>query len=178
MRHILLSLLFLFVAPYAFAENLTLTTYYPSPSGDYQNLSVHGDMAVGTIRPQSSLEVKSTTGAFIPPRMTTLQKTSMTPVTGGVVYDTTLNKLQYYNGSAWVAASGGSGGITGGCSVSNDGVGHCQIQKKWGNGCQPIGTYGEPLYCEFSNAPGYVCGEVGEYIFSGGNMFVCACIAN
>jgi hypothetical protein len=48
------------------------------------------------------LEVLSTTQGFLPPRMTTTQKNAIaTPATGLVLYDTTLNKLAVYTGSAW-----------------------------------------------------------------------------
>jgi hypothetical protein len=60
--------------------------------------------------PHSSaqLDVKSTTKAFYPPRMTTVQKNAIvSPQAGAVVFDKTLNQLSFYNGSSWVAASGG-----------------------------------------------------------------------
>jgi hypothetical protein len=48
------------------------------------------------------LDITSTTKGFLPPRMTTTQKNAIsTPATGLVVYDTTLNKLSVYTGSAW-----------------------------------------------------------------------------
>ena len=40
--------------------------------------------------------------------MTTTQKNLITPATGLVVYDTTLNVLQFYNGSAWTNTGGGN----------------------------------------------------------------------
>jgi hypothetical protein len=50
----------------------------------------------------SILETSSTTRGFLPPRMTTTQKNAISsPATGLVVYDTTLNKLCVYTGSAW-----------------------------------------------------------------------------
>jgi hypothetical protein len=55
------------------------------------------------------LDVKSTTKAFYPPRMTTAQKnTIVSPQAGAVVFDNTLNQLSIYNGSAWVATGGSS----------------------------------------------------------------------
>jgi hypothetical protein len=58
----------------------------------------------------AQLEVQSTTKAFYPPRMATAQKNAIvSPQAGAVVYDTNLGVLNYYNGSAWLAASGGSG---------------------------------------------------------------------
>jgi hypothetical protein len=48
------------------------------------------------------LNLNSTTRGFLPPRMTTSQKTSIsTPSAGLVVYDSTTNKLCCYNGSTW-----------------------------------------------------------------------------
>ena len=50
----------------------------------------------------AQLEVQSTTKAFYPPRMTTVQKNAIaSPQAGAVVYDTDLSGLYYYNGTAW-----------------------------------------------------------------------------
>jgi hypothetical protein len=50
----------------------------------------------------AALTIASTTKGFLPPRMTTTQKNAIaTPATGLVLYDTTLNKLAVYTGSAW-----------------------------------------------------------------------------
>jgi hypothetical protein len=58
--------------------------------------------ASGTINASARLQVDSTTQGFLPPRMTTTQKNAITtPATGLVLYDTTLNKLCVYTGSAW-----------------------------------------------------------------------------
>ena len=57
----------------------------------------------GLIAPVASaiVEVSSTTKGFLPPRMTTAQKTAIaSPAAGLVVYDTTLNKLCVYT-TAW-----------------------------------------------------------------------------
>ncbi len=57
--------------------------------------------------PSAQLEVQSTTKAFYPPRMTTVQKNAIAGVSAGaIVYDTDLNGLFTYNGSAWVSGSG------------------------------------------------------------------------
>ena len=48
------------------------------------------------------LQADSTTRGFLPPRMTTTQKNAIaSPATGLVLYDSTTNKLQCYNGSTW-----------------------------------------------------------------------------
>lgn len=52
--------------------------------------------------PSALLTLTSTTKGFLPPRMTTTQKNAIaSPATGLVVYDSTTNKLQCYNGSTW-----------------------------------------------------------------------------
>jgi hypothetical protein len=55
-----------------------------------------------TINASAVLEAVSTTQGFLPPRMTTTQKNAIaSPAAGLVVYDSTTNKLQCYNGSTW-----------------------------------------------------------------------------
>ena len=52
----------------------------------------------------SIVELSSTTKGFLPPRMTNAQMVAIaTPATGLVVYDTTNNKLNVYDGTNWVA---------------------------------------------------------------------------
>lgn len=72
------------------------------------------------------LEARSTTKGFLPPRMTTTQRDAIaTPATGLQIYNTTTNENNTYNGTAWVAAGGGSniytadGTLTGDRTVSN-----------------------------------------------------------
>lgn len=60
--------------------------------------------------PSSILEARSTTKGFLAPRMTTTQRNAISsPATGLQVYNTTTNKFNYYNGSAWVEFGGGAG---------------------------------------------------------------------
>lgn len=48
--------------------------------------------------------LNSTTQGFLPPRMTNAQMVAIaTPAAGLVVYDTTNNKLNVYDGTAWIA---------------------------------------------------------------------------
>lgn len=47
-------------------------------------------------------KARSTTKGFLPPRMTTTQRDAITShTTGLMVYDTTVNKVSVYNGTAW-----------------------------------------------------------------------------
>ena len=60
-------------------------------------------VGIGTTSPNASakLQLDSTTKGFLPPRMTTTQKNAISAIAGLVVYDSTTNKLQCYNGSTW-----------------------------------------------------------------------------
>lgn len=55
-----------------------------------------------TLDSTAKLQVDSTTQGFLPPRMTTTQRDAITsPASGLMVYNTTTNKAQCYNGTAW-----------------------------------------------------------------------------
>lgn len=63
-----------------------------------------GKVGIGTASPNPSalLDLSSTTKGFLPPRMTTNQRNAIIGLTAGlVVYNTTINQLEMYNGSAW-----------------------------------------------------------------------------
>lgn len=68
-----------------------------------------------SITPNSSsiLELRSTTLGFLPPRMTITERDAIiTPATGLVIYNTTTNLLNFYNGSSWQITGGGTGSVT------------------------------------------------------------------
>jgi len=73
------------------------------------NLSVtrvttYGSVGIGTTSPNSAaaLEISSTSKALLLPRMTTVQRDAIaSPVAGLILYNTTDNKVQFYNGSGW-----------------------------------------------------------------------------
>ena len=61
-------------------------------------------VGIGTPTPSAPLEVASTTGGVILPRMSTSDRTSISsPANGEMVYDTSLNKFYGYANGAWVA---------------------------------------------------------------------------
>jgi len=62
-----------------------------------------GNVGIGTTSPSAPLEVSSTTGGVIMPRMTTIQRTAVSAVDGEMVYDTDLNKFYGYANGAWIA---------------------------------------------------------------------------
>jgi hypothetical protein len=67
-------------------------------------------LGVGTSTPEAILALSSTSSGFLMPRMTTAQRLAIaSPAMGLQVYDTSLNKIHYFNGSAWVAMVGATG---------------------------------------------------------------------
>lgn len=76
------------------------------------------DLKVGeksTISDDTAFEVVSTTKGSIPaPKMTQAQRDAIsTPTAGMLIYNNDVNKVNQYNGSAWVEVAGsGAGGIT------------------------------------------------------------------
>ena len=81
--------------------NLNSAVAYSLAGGTRFNVLGNGNVGVGTATPAGALDVTSTTGGFIVPRMTTTQKNALTPVNGMIIYDTTLNKFQGYENGAW-----------------------------------------------------------------------------
>ena len=70
--------------------------------------SANNVVAIGTATPDvaSKLQIDSTTQGFLPPRMTTTQRNAVvTPPAGLMIYNTTTNKLNFYNGTAWEAVT-------------------------------------------------------------------------
>ena len=61
-------------------------------------------VGIGTTSPNASaiLDLTSTTKGFLPPRMTTSERDAITnPETGLTIYNTTVNFIQFYNGTQW-----------------------------------------------------------------------------
>ena len=78
-------------------------SYFRS-NGNVELAQFGGNVLIGTSTdlPSSKLTIESTTQGFLPPRMTTTQKNAIaTPVSGLVVYDTTLGKLCVRGAAAW-----------------------------------------------------------------------------
>ena len=83
-----------------FAQSTSGGTYDVNVMSFFRN----GNIVINSTADVASsiLTIESTTKGFLPPRMTTTQKTAISsPATGLVVYDTTLNKLSVYTGAAW-----------------------------------------------------------------------------
>lgn len=66
-----------------------------------------GNVGIGTTANAAAiLDVASTTKGFLPPRMTGTERDAIAaPPAGLMVYNTTTNKLNFYNGTAWEAVT-------------------------------------------------------------------------
>ncbi len=62
---------------------------------------IYGEFNNNLLKINGSLNVSTTTGTFRPPIMTTTQRDALTPVAGDVIYNSTTNKHQGYNGTIW-----------------------------------------------------------------------------
>lgn len=82
---------------------------YAINSGDVVQVTTNTQLNIssaGGISPHASaiLQAESTSKGFLPPVMTTTQRTSIvSPAAGLIVYDTTTNKSYTYDGTAWQA---------------------------------------------------------------------------
>ena len=61
-------------------------------------------VSIGTTTPNTSaaLDIQGVLGALLVPRMTTTQKTALTPANGMIVFDTILAKFSFYEGGSWL----------------------------------------------------------------------------
>jgi len=66
------------------------------------DVHVSGNVGIGTTNPQGVLDVNSTTGALIVPRMTTAQRAALIAVNGMIIYNLTTNQFNFYENGAWV----------------------------------------------------------------------------
>ena len=72
-----------------------------------RQLSVYNTAATEDIEILNSdggFKFSSTTGAIVPPKLTTPERDALTPDEGWTIYNTTLHKLQVYDGSTWQSA--------------------------------------------------------------------------
>jgi hypothetical protein len=66
------------------------------------NVHVRDNLGVGTENPQGALDVNSTTGALIVPRMSTTERDALAAVNGMIIYNITDNQFNFYENGAWV----------------------------------------------------------------------------
>ncbi len=82
--------------------------FYTTPSGSITSVlrmrvNKDGQVVIGPSTPATSalLDLQSTTGALVLPRMTTVQRDALTGASGMLIYNTSTNKLNVYTGAAW-----------------------------------------------------------------------------
>lgn len=93
----------IYIAGAPIASSLTIGTAY-ALFVDTGITRLDDGLVVGgtTINANSLLDIQSTTKAFMPPRMTTTQKSAIaSPTSGMVVYDSTLQKLCVFGAATW-----------------------------------------------------------------------------
>lgn len=67
----------------------------------------------GSADASAMLDVQSTSKGFLPPRMTEVQRDLIgTPVAGLMIYNTTTNNPNYFNGTVWISVDGTSGAVS------------------------------------------------------------------
>lgn len=89
-----------------YAEQMTLTTYYPAPSGVYNDMAVMNKLGIGTTTPDSAIDLN---GAFSVRGLAAAP--AVAPAGQGRIYfDTASNKFKVSeDGGAYTDLAGGSG---------------------------------------------------------------------
>jgi hypothetical protein len=66
---------------------------------------IAASVSQSSFEPEDSaqLQVDSTTKGFLPPRMTSTQRDAIEATAGLIIYNTTNNNLNYYNGTSWTS---------------------------------------------------------------------------
>ncbi len=79
-------------------------------------VTTNAQVGIGTATTAASaqLDVTSTTKGFLPPRMTISQRNTITPIAGLMIYNSTTNKPNFYNGTEWKNFDGSLDTIIGG----------------------------------------------------------------
>jgi hypothetical protein len=108
---------------------LSFNTTAAGVSGERLRITSAGNIGIGTSIPAASalLDLTSTTGGFLPPRVTSTQRDDIaTPAEGLLIYNDTTNALNIYNGSTWTTVAGGGASTPGGLDkqfqYNNNGV--------------------------------------------------------
>jgi len=154
-------------------------TTAPLIGGDFSTneVAVNGKLGVGVTSPNASsvVEISSTTKGFLPPRLTSAQIAAISsPAAGLMVYNTTFNKPNYFNGTNWLNFDGSVAFpqvgtyYEGGIVVYVDGTGQHgliatqtdQLYNYWGCIGTLIGASGTALYTGDDNTALIVtCGD-------------------
>ncbi|MBN8703280.1 MAG: hypothetical protein J0M08_09450 [Bacteroidetes bacterium] len=58
-------------------------------------------IGIGATQPQGALDIQSTEGGLIVPRMTTTERNALLPINGTIIYNTTTNQFNFYENNNW-----------------------------------------------------------------------------
>jgi hypothetical protein len=87
-------------------EGASIRFHTADPSGtavdERMRITTTGRVGIGTTSPEGALDVSSTTGGFIVPRMTMPERDELTGVNGMIIYNTTTNQFNFYENGTWV----------------------------------------------------------------------------
>ena len=110
-------------------------------------------IGTGTITASAKMEVSSTTGGLLLPRLTDAQRDLIpSPAEGLLIYNTTENKIQYYSGATWFRWSSGT-------------TNYGQVSSNPGTSCKDI----------YNNNPATVNVNGTYFINPTGTTFSCTC---
>ena len=60
-----------------------------------------GNVGVGTLNPSGVMDLNSTSGALIVPRMSTTQREGLPQQNGSIIYNTQTNEFNFYENGSW-----------------------------------------------------------------------------
>lgn len=162
------GIFFAFLVSFCFADEvISVTTYYPSPYGVYNELQTN-KLAVGDVNNSGGLDdgdQPPADGQLYTARSVIYKPQGSLPAIntreGELVYKSSDKKFYYYDGSAWVAqASGGTAVISLSCGWGTDD--EAGPNHGWDGSCTPpscpsgwtsVATYSEPLAVSCGGAP-------------------------
>lgn len=108
------------ISPTTFTTAVLIGDTYQAPNGSNDAIPTMSTANGETV--SAALELQSTTGALLIPRMTTTQRDALNPTNGMIVYSTNDNKFNLYINGSWVQLSStiGTGNVVGsGPTVAN-----------------------------------------------------------
>ena len=69
---------------------------------DYLHIDLDGKVGVGTSRPNGALDIVSTSGGLVVPRLTEVQRDAFIAIDGTIIYNTTSKEFNFRENGEWV----------------------------------------------------------------------------